>query len=280
MSTGKRYSDAEVHAIFERAAARQEEARRAEDASRAGLSLEELQRIGAEAGIDPAHIAAAATSLPADASASAPSSTFLGMPTALHAERVLPTPVPDETWERIVLELRRMFKKDGISSEVGRIREWTVPSMQGSRDRQVKVTLTPSADGTRVTIDQSMRGAVLGFSISSGIYVLVAAFTGALSVFGPPSELPLGVPVMFLVFAATMFTAMQLWTRTHAKRQRERFERALDRIELITRDAAATASSDSTDTPEADSRSALDLDALPDTPEAARDASSSWRTRS
>lgn len=275
MSTGRRYTDAEVHTIFERAAARQEEARHAEDASRAGLTLDELQRIGAEAGIDPAHIAAVASNLSArDTTASTASSTFLGMPTALHAERVLPTPVADEAWEHIVPELRRIFKKDGISGEVGRIREWTLPPAQGRSDRPVRVTLSPEGDGTRAEISQGMRGATLGLTIGSGIYVFVAALIGVLSIFGTPGEPPLGVALMFLVFAATMFAAAQFGTRVHAKRQRERFERALDRIELITRDATAAPA-----TPEAEFRPTLDLDTLPEAPEAARNAPSSWRTR-
>lgn len=276
MSTGKRYTDAEVHTIFERAAARQEEARQAEDASRAGLSLEELQRIGAEAGIDPSHIAAVAADLSTRATVRpSPSSTFLGMPIELRAERVLPTTVPDEAWERIVPELRRIFKKDGISGEVGRIREWTLSQRQGQSDRPVRVTLSPDGAGTRVEITQGMRGATLGLTIGSGIYVLVAALIGALSIFGTPGEPPIGVGLMFLVFAATMFSAAQFGTRAHAKAQRERFEQALDRIELLTRDAAEVPVA-----PDVESHPALDLNALPDAPDSERDASSSWRTRS
>src|SRR5690606_34000637 len=65
MPADRRYTEAELHAIFERAAKRQEEARRAEAASHGGLTLAELQEIGEASGIDPAHVAAAAAELSA-----------------------------------------------------------------------------------------------------------------------------------------------------------------------------------------------------------------------
>jgi len=98
MSTSRRYTDDEVHAIFERAAARQEEATHAEEASRAGLSLEELKEIGAEAGIDPAHIALAANELAVRGAAAETKAdeSLLGIPTRIGATRVIHGHVADD----------------------------------------------------------------------------------------------------------------------------------------------------------------------------------------
>lgn len=116
MSTSRRYTDDEVHAIFEREAARQKEASHVEEASRAGLSLEELKEIGAEAGIDPAHIALAASELavrraPAKKEAD---EAFLGIPTRIGTSRVIRGHVTDDEWERMVVELRGSSAATGL----------------------------------------------------------------------------------------------------------------------------------------------------------------------
>lgn len=184
MSTSRLYSDDEVHAIFERAAARQEEATRAEEASRAGLSLEELKEIGAEAGIDPAHVALAASELavrgaPAKKKAD---EAFLGIPTRIGTSRVIRGHVTGDEWERMVMELRNIFGRDGIAGEIDRVREWTVTSSIGKFDRPTKVTLTPEGDDTLVTINQEMRGQAKGLSIGAGLYLAVALAIGMVSV--------------------------------------------------------------------------------------------------
>ncbi len=57
------FSDDEVREIFAAAAERQSEAEDATSISHGGHSLAELKRIGAEAGLDPTHVEAAARAL-------------------------------------------------------------------------------------------------------------------------------------------------------------------------------------------------------------------------
>ncbi len=264
MPTGKRYTDEEVHAIFERAALRQEAAREAEDASRAGLSLEELQQIGAESGIDPTHVAAAAHALTfRSADAATERSTFLGMPTRLSTERILPGPISDEAWERIVPELRRIFKQDGLSGGVGRVREWTLrgDGKGSGSDRPAKVTLTPDGHGTHVSIEQTMKGSVGGMLGGTGSFLFVPILIMVLNLLGE-QDAPLGVALLFLAIFFAAFGAAWGGLRAYGRRQEERFEQALDRIEVISRQASPQPSPTSAVQPE------IDLDALPDDPNA------------
>ena len=240
MSTSRRYTDDEVHAIFERAAARQEEATHAEEASRAGLSLEELKEIGAEAGIDSAHIALAANELAVRGAAAETKAdeSLLGIPTRIGATRVIRGHVTHDEWERMVVELRGIFGRDGISGEIGRVREWTAASSVGKSDRATKVTLTPEGDDTLVTINQEMRGQAVGFSIGTGAYLLVAVLMGVVNLLGTGADKPpIGVAILFLLMAVAFFGVAQFGTRAYARKQRGKFESALDRMELVARES-------------------------------------------
>ncbi len=291
MSTSRRYTDDEVHAIFERAAARQEEATHAEEASRAGLSLEELKEIGAEAGIDPAHIALAASELAVRGASvkKEADEAFLGIPTRIGTSRVIRGHVTDDEWERMVVELRGIFGRDGISGEIGRVREWTAASSVGKSDRATKVTLTPEGDHTLVTINQEMRGQAVGFSIGTGAYLLVAFLMGVVNLLGTGADKPpIGVAIMFLLMAVAFFGVAQFGTRTYARKQRGKFESALDRMELVARESqhlmhdheattetlAAKPADQESRTPE------IDLDALPEPGDVASQNERSSRTRS
>jgi hypothetical protein len=277
-----RFTEEEVRAIFERAAVRQEEARRAEEAGRAGLSVEELQRIGAEVGIDPAHVAAAAEEIARrGASGAAPPArtTFLGMPTHLRQTRLLPAPLDDATWERVVADLRRQFATPGLAGEVGRQREWTTAPGSARHGVPVRVTVEPEGTGSRVTIEQSLRRSALPFAITGAAYGVVALVFGVLLAAGALGSDGVIMPVLFAAMALLMFGGAQVGFRLYAARQERRFEAALDRLERIARDAAPAAEA-APALPDAAPR--LDLDRLPDPeePEEAPTRRASWRTRS
>lgn len=284
MNDERRYSEAELHAIFERAAERQEEARHAEAASRGQLTLAELQQIGADSGIDPAHVAAAAAELNRP---SPPAKRMLGFPAEVRRTRFIPGPVTDEAWEQMVAELRRTFDQPGVAGEVGRVREWTT-QVHRRRGAAVRVSLDPVEGGTRVTIEQTLRSSALPFVIMSAAYAGMTLFLGTLlatGVFEPGEGF---VVVLFAALAVLMFGGSRIGFGLYAKRQNERFDHALDRLDLIARDAnprdaqpepARTADAGETTKapPEAEGR--IDLDSLPDESGSARPAGRN-RTRS
>jgi hypothetical protein len=281
MSSAHRYTEAEVRAIFERAAARQESAQRAEDAAGPGLTLEELQEIGTAVGLDPAHVAAAADDVRAGGSKSE-RTTLLGMPVVLRRTRRVAGAVSDAVWEQMVFDLRRQFDTAGIAGEVGRQREWTTAPSGMRHSAPVRVSVEPEGAGSRITVEQTLRRTALPFAIVGAGYSAVALILGALLAAGALGSEGVFIPALFAAMALLMFGGAQVGFRLYAGRQERRFEAALDRLELIARDAAPAAAPDALPeaTPSARPEAAprLDLDSLPEPePEPAR--RTSWRTR-
>lgn len=261
MSDERRYSEAELHAIFERAAKRQEEARRAEAASQGELTLAELQEIGAASGIDPAHVAAAAAELARGKQAGV-SGRREGWPRQVLAERWLPGPVSDEAWEAMVEALRRDLRKPGVAGQVGRTREWTTMSSGGRHpDVPISVTLRPEGDRTRLAIMQSWEEYTRAPLIAGAVLSFMTLLLGGVFAFTEPAALLM--PVFFAALAVLIFGAGPPAARAMARRQEAKFERILDRIDLIARDGAPAAPpANAVAEPVRGGR--LDLDALPD----------------
>jgi hypothetical protein len=261
MNDERRYSEAELHAIFERTAKRQEEAHRAEMASRGQLTLAELQEIGAASGIDPAHVAAAAAELntapPKDVH------TFLGAPTEIERTRFIPYDVSDDEWARIVAEVRRTFDDDGSIGQIGQMREWTAIRRTSNNTGSVmRLTLEPTGDGsTRATLRQSVRETTKGAKIASAVMASMALLFTVLGFVAAEPEMWIAVAAVAVVGLAITGGARG-WLGYWGARQEEKFDGVLDRVELIARDPAEAAPAPAEATIRPEPR--LDLDALPD----------------
>jgi hypothetical protein len=264
MSSDRRYTEAEVRAIFERAAARQESVQRAEDAAGPGLTLEELQEIGAAAGIAPAHVAAAAAEV--GLARPAPPPLLLGMPVEIEHTRVLPGPVSDDVWARMVAELRRAFRDDGAAGQIGPVREWTAVGRGLRRDVATRLTVEPDGGRTRVTLRQSTREVARVLTLSGAITAAVAILCAVLAVLGVDPAETWAAAAITAVLAAAFLGGTRAGMRLWARRQEQQFDAVLDRIELVARGASpesavAWAGPDALENPPAPR---LDLDALPD----------------
>ncbi|HYE58452.1 MAG TPA: hypothetical protein VD948_08085, partial [Rhodothermales bacterium] len=114
------YDDKDVSALLRRAAELQA---RAEGGTTSGLTLEELQNIAREVGIDPRYVEQAARTA-GQTQVKDGTTYFWGAPSRATAERLLPGPVSDDLWETVVMEARRTFGQTGKTDQVGRNREW------------------------------------------------------------------------------------------------------------------------------------------------------------
>ena len=284
MNDERRYTEAELRAIFERAAKRQEEASRAEAASRGQLTLRELQEIGGASGIDPAHIAAAAAELALGAPAK-PTHAFLGAPTEVERTRVFPGAVSDEAWARMVAEVRRTFDDDGSIGQIGQMREWTaVKRVTRNSGTAMRLTLEPTeGGGTRATLRQSVRETTRGFAIAASVQGVMSLIFFALFMAGVDPELI--IPAAIMAGMALAFAGgARGWLGYWSGRQEEKFDGVLDRLDLIARDTATarphtapSVTAPSADVaPPRDTEPRLDLDTLPDAEE---DTTPSERTR-
>lgn len=209
MST-RRYGDDEVREIFSLATAG-DAAERALPSESGGMTLVELQRIGEEAGIEPARVAQAARALELRAT-TAPVRRQFGMPVGLTRVVELPRAPSESEWEHLVSEFRSVFDAPGQMTTSGGFREWSNGSLH--------IAVEPTSQGTQLRISTLKNDAlvlnVLGVLLSGMALVTSVSVTAA----GKP-EKALAVLAMFggMGLAALAFNVLRLpsW-----KRERER----------------------------------------------------------
>lgn len=212
------YRDKEIRDILKRAAEMQESEG---EASAYGLSLEEIQHIAEESGIDPRHVAVAISELESGEAGERPFH-LLGAPIAVHLERVVEGDLTDEQWVEIVGEIHRTLGLAGHSGQVGRMREWTFHD----RRQQVQVTATSRNGQTRIRIFKKSPtlaalmfaiplSIALQFAINIPIFLGLEMLTGWL----------VGLTIMAATFAVARFGHAAL-----ARRKERQLSQLLNRL--------------------------------------------------
>jgi hypothetical protein len=141
------------------------------------LTLAELEQIGKEAGITPAYIARAAATL-GQTGLTLPPTTYLGFPVSVARTVDLPGPLSDETWDRLVADLRETFQATGEVRRDGALRQW--------RNGNLHALIEPADSGHRLrlrTLNGNARGALLGglaFFAMNLAFMLVAAVSAGM----------------------------------------------------------------------------------------------------
>lgn len=174
MAEGRTYRDDEVRQIFEEAAARRELPARRSAPEAEGLSLAELQGIGAEVGLDPGEVARAAAALDARALQPAPR-TSLGVPVEVNRVVPLPRALTDAEWDVLVAELRATFRARGRVQVQGGLREWANGNLHAC------VEPTPTGHQLRLgTLKGDARGlnAMAAVALGAGAVGVAGALTG------------------------------------------------------------------------------------------------------
>lgn len=130
--TERRYSDDEVQRIIANAV--ESDSALTTGSVTQGMTLAEIQRIAAEAGVSPTAVTAAAAALdrvPATTS----SSRVLGLPAGVGNVVPLARPLDDAEWHRLVSFLRDTFDARGHVEEGAGRREWRNGNLRISVDR-------------------------------------------------------------------------------------------------------------------------------------------------
>lgn len=249
----RQFSDEEAQRIFARAAERQHAA----PASGNGLTLRELQEIGAAAGLDPEHVAAAV----AEAQAAPPSvPTWQGVPLRTSAARLLPGEVSDDAWVRIVDRMRAQHQTPGVIEATGSRRVWR--QHEGSL-HGASVTVVPDGEGTLVTVESARASEDMATYVLSAICGMMGGI-GMLAFL--VNDKPKGL-VMFLLmaaFALVVAVGASVSVRRRARSRPAQVSALLDQIERDARLGGAldpVAEAPPRD-PEAETTDRLDLDAL------------------
>ncbi|MGB3544916.1 hypothetical protein [Rubrivirga sp.] len=226
----KRYSEEEAQRIFALVADRQRAG-----AGPDGLSLSELEEAARAAGLDPSLVAIAAAELEAAPHAER---TLLGVPVEVIRSRVLTGTLDENTWAEIVGAARSEFGEPGIAGQVGRLREWTLISSNGTKSGTVtRLTAEPVDGGFRVTVSKSIRDTIVGFAWASGIQLVMAVVFLVLFLAGADPEI--WIPAAMMAGMGTMFAVgshvvSRFWKQPAAGR----FARLLERVALVARHTA------------------------------------------
>ena len=176
------YSEQEVADIIARAAERQAASTRAP--TREGLTLDEIERLGSEAGLDPDDLRAAAAEVDAGGRTLARQSSQTR--THVVVERWIDAPLTEAGWVDAVAEMQDAFGADlgaamgmsaGGQQQIGRAFEWTHTSGLGVH---TKVVASPRGERTKLRLTQlvgmaSPRAEGLGYGAVVGVLAAVGA---------------------------------------------------------------------------------------------------------
>jgi len=223
--TERRYNEAEVAAIFERATEAPPSGAQLTSATD-GMTLTQLQEIGAEVGISADSIALAATTV--DQPSPAAQRTFLGRPLGAARTVQLDRALTDIEWERLVAELREIFNAPGKLTCYGSLRQWTNGNLQ--------VLLEPTATGQRLRMHTTKADAPALMISGLGMFGAASAIMIAASVFGALGDKGMLVATGFLgVAGIAMFTTtagrLGRWART----RQQQFDAFAARVALTTK---------------------------------------------
>jgi hypothetical protein len=168
----RRYGDDEVREIFSLATTGDTRDRSLPVES-GGLTLDELQRIGQEAGIEPERVAQAAERLDARGRP-APIRKSFGLPIGVSRVVDLPRAPTDREWERLISEFRTTFGTQGQATTSGGLREWS----QGN----LHISVEPTEHGQQLRLSTLNEGAMALNGIGllmGGMSVLMGAVVAA-----------------------------------------------------------------------------------------------------
>jgi hypothetical protein len=228
----RRFNEAEVAAIFERATETQQGSA-LQPSSAEGLTLAELQQIGRDVGIPAESIALAAQTI---GRVQMPTRRkFLGLPLGVARTVNLDRNLSDEEWDKLVVDLRETFDARGKVTSQGSLRQWTNGNLQ--------VLLEPTAKGHRIRL-RTIKSDALGMLVGgmgmvglSAFILLLATLRGALGDRG------MLLATGFLgIWGAGMFASSALrlprWARTREQQMKE----IAARVTLLTSTSMASTS--------------------------------------
>ncbi len=217
--TERRFNEAEVAAIFERATEAQQTGQR-ELPSGDGLTLAEVQEIGREVGISSELVVQAARAI--DRVGRPTSRKFLGFTIGVGRTIELDRKLSEPEWERLVVDLRETFDARGAVRADGSFRQWTNGNLQA--------LLEPTETGQRVrlrTVKGDVRSMLVGGIAMLGgaaTALIAAALRGAAGDAGRMSSL-----AVLAVAGVGMFgiAALRLgpWARLRQRQMEEIAER-------------------------------------------------------
>jgi hypothetical protein len=218
--TARRYGDDEVREIFNLATTGGT-ADRSLPAESGGLTLDELQHIGREAGIEPARVAQAAATLDARGKP-APVRRAFGLPIGVSRVVDLPRAPTDREWEQLISEFRTTFGAQGHATSSGGLRDWS----QGN----LHISIEPTARGEQLRLSTLKDDAIALNALSVVMGVMATLMGAVVTAAGKPGK-ALIVLVMFGGMSLAAFVAnvirLPRWARERERQMEAIAEHAV-----------------------------------------------------
>jgi hypothetical protein len=231
----RRYGDKEVGQILKRASELQADTG-SQSGSESGLTVEELERIAGEVGIESKHIRAAAADLdeePADT----PGFNWAGGASNFQVERICEGEIGPEAWEEMVAEIRRHTNRPGTVGQTGVTHEWT----GGFDVSSLAVTVTPRNGQTRIRFMAQYGGGVgLTWIVGSMVPLMASLIAGK-----GMNRAGVDWSIIAMVTAAIFFVciiAARIVAKTWTEHDARKLRSLADRLEGIARDHTAAPS--------------------------------------
>ena len=213
----RRYSDDEVKRILSNAV--DSDAALSESTAERGMTLAEIESIAVEAGLTPASVRAAATSLDQHVQLAPKDSRMLGMRVGVGQSVVLPRTLTDTEWRRLVVLMRDLFQATGREQEGAGRREW--------RNGNLRISLETLGEGAVLQMRTRKANA------TSLMGVGVAMFAGG-AVMEGTAQLTRGDPhaaasaMVFVLGGALMTAISAIDVRGWSGRRQAQFQEIAD----------------------------------------------------
>ncbi len=216
LTNERKYGDDEVSEIFDIASS----------ADEVGLTLGQLQEVGAEVGLSPERVAAAAAALGTD-SENLPRRTWLGAPVSVGRVVELPRAATDREWQVIIAELRDTFRARGHVSDHGDTRVWA--------NGHLHAFLEPTESGHRLRLGTQKGGSkemtIMGATgLAVGLLLLVTSGLDA-ATFGSTFETL--IPVLISLGGGGVLTGNFIRLRRWAAERERQMEHIAQRAKAL-----------------------------------------------
>lgn len=194
MNLSRLYGEKEISLILKRATELQHDEPPMPSAD--SMTLQELQDVAAEAGIDPAYLRRAALEVDAGTAEGSTWAKFAGEELVLVREITVPGELREDGFERIVAVIERGTSEHGQTSQLGRTLTWRYE--RALKHRTVQITVASRDGQTSVRLEENLKdlagelfgasgvgGGMVGFAIGANVGIgLVGALSSAVGLLG------------------------------------------------------------------------------------------------
>ncbi len=253
MDSNHRFNRDEISKLLKQAA-ELEHADNIDDESD-GLTLQELQQVSKEVGIDPKYIQQALRKLQAPTQSF--TSKLLGGPFKYNILETATGTLTEQEWEEVVSEIRRIHGGIGKTSKLGNTFEWEQRKQEVG---YIQISLSPKKDHTKIHINANYR------YYASIIYTFAGVFGAMLLIIFFKKMGFSGITqTIAAIFGTTgILTSTRFYLSNWMKKKRKTYDELINHFQKMLRPDSKTKYSSSITVPQAEEQQIPEADSMSD----------------